>query len=276
MPAHTHTALSHYLADIHRHPLLRRDEELRLARLSAEGDEAARQRLVRSNLRLVVSIARRYEGHGLDLLDLIQEGNLGLMRAAERFDWRRDVKFATYATWPIRRTILRALATHSRLIRLPTDMAECATRVRRAEADLAQQLGRRPSLAEVAAVAAVDEDTVAQLRRAALAPASLSEPVRDDEPALEQLLGDGGAGDPAAAACERDQARHVRRAVAVLDDRARRIVELRYGIGDQRSRSLTEVAGELGVSPSRVRTLEARSLRALSARPELRELRAAA
>ena len=276
MPESTHTALSHYLADIRRHPLLRRDEELQLARLSSAGDEAARQRLVQSNLRLVVAIARRYEGQGLDLLDLIQEGNLGLMAAAVRFDWRRDVKFATYATWPIRRMILRALAMHSRLIRLPIDMGECAMRVKRAEAELAQRLGRRPSLAEVSVAAAVDEVTVAELRRAAIAPASLSEPVADGEPALEELLGDGGAGDPTHTICERDEVDRLRSAVAALDGRARRIVELRYGIDGEHPRTLVEIAGEVGVSPQRVRKLEERSLRVLSTRPDLRELRAAA
>ena len=155
-------------------------------------------------------------------------------------------------------------------------MAEAATRVRRAEAALAQELGRRPSLSEVAAATGVDEDTVAQLRRAALAPASLSEPAADGEPALEELLGDGGAGDPAAAVCERGEADCLRAALTALDERSRRVLELRYGIGGRRSHSLADVAGELGVSSSRVRKLEARSLRALSARPELRELRAAA
>ena len=224
----------------------------------------------------MVSIARRYEGRGLELLDLIQEGNLGLMAAAERYDWRRDVKFATYATWPIRCEILRALSTRSRLIRLPSSLADCATRVRRAEAELAQRLGRRPALAEVAAAAGVDEETVAQLRRAALAPVSISEPVGDGEPALEALLGDGGAGDPAPGVCARDEAERVRSALAALDGRARRIVELRYGIGGERTRTLAEVADELGVSPQRARQLEARTLRALAAQPELRALRAAA
>jgi RNA polymerase primary sigma factor len=198
------------------------------------------------------------------------------MTAAERFDWRRDVRFATYATWPIRRDILRALATRSRLVRLPCGVGECATRVRRAEAELAQRLGRRPSLAEVAAAARVDEETVAQLRRAALVPVSLSEPIADGEAPLEEWLGDGGAGDPAAAVCERDEADRVLAVVTTLDERSRRIVELRYGIGGEHSRTLTEIAGELGVSSQRVRELEARALRALAERPELRALRPAA
>jgi RNA polymerase primary sigma factor len=272
----TDDALSCYLADLRRRPLLSRAEEVRLARLSAAGDEAARRRLVESNLRLVVAIARRYQGQGLDLLDLIQEGNLGLMRAAERYDWRRDVKFATYATWAIRREVLRALATRSRPVRLPLRVSECVTRVNRAEAQLAQRLGRRPSLAEVAEAAGVDEDTVAQLRRAALAPVSLSEPVADGEPALEELLGDAGAADPASVLGDRDEAQRVRAAVSALGQRARRIVELRYGIDGERSRTLAEVADALGVSPSRIGKLEKRTLLELARRPELRSLRAVA
>jgi RNA polymerase primary sigma factor len=275
-PTHTADALSHYLAAVRARPLLCRAEELRLARLSAAGDTAARQRLVQANLRLVISIARRYEGRGLELLDLIQEGNLGLMAAAERYDWRRDVKFATYATWGIRCEILLALSTRSRLIRLPASMSDCATRVRRAEAELEQRLGRRAELAEVAATAGVDEETVAQLRRAALAPVSISEPAGDDEPALEARLGDGGAGDPAPGVCERDGTDRVRAAVAALDGRERRIVELRYGLGGARTHTFAEVADEVGVSPQRVRKLEARTLRALAAEPQLRALRAAA
>jgi RNA polymerase primary sigma factor len=276
MPSTCLSAEARYLADIRRHPLLSRDEERRLARLGAAGDEHARHRLVRANLRLVVSIARRYQGQGLDLLDLVQEGNLGLMSAAERYDWRRDVRFATYATWPIRRHILSALATRSRLIRLPAGVGECATRVRRAEAELAQQLGRRASLADVAAAARVDEETVARLRRAALAPVSLSEPVAGGDAALEDLLDDGGAGDPAAGVCERDEAHRVRGALAALDARARRILELRFGIDGAGARTLAEIARELGVSATRVRTLEERTLRALATQPELRALRAAA
>ena len=136
-------ALARYLDDIRRHALLSAGEELRLGRLSAAGDEAARRRLGECNLRLVVTIARRYRGLGLDLLDLIQEGNLGLIAAAERYDWTRDARFATYASWWIRRAICRALSARSRLVRLPLRMAESATRVKRTEHALVQRLGRR-------------------------------------------------------------------------------------------------------------------------------------
>jgi RNA polymerase primary sigma factor len=272
----TDDALTTYLAGLRRRPLLSRSEELRLARLAARGDRAARSALVEANLRLVVSIARRYRDHGLDLLDLVQEGNLGLIEAAERYDWRRDVRFATYATWAIRREILRALSTQSRLIRMPLRVAESASRVRRAEAELEQRLGRRPSLDDVAAEAAVDPEVVAGLRRAALPPVSLSEPAADGEPPLAETLGDGGAADPAMLVPGRDDAAGVRSALSALRGRERRVVELRYGIGGQPPRTLDRVAGELGVSRECVRRLEGRTLRRLAAQPALQALHAAA
>jgi RNA polymerase primary sigma factor len=248
--------LARYLDDVRRHPLLSAGEELRLGRQSAAGDEAARRRLVECNLRLVVTIARRYRGMGLDLLDLIQEGNLGLIAAAERYDWTRDARFATYASWWIRRGICRALSTRSRLVRLPLRIAESATRVKRAERELAQRLGRQPSCAEVARAAGVDEATVEELRRAELVPLSLSEPGGDEE------LG---------VAAERPgEAPDVAAALLAIGPRPRRILELRYGLGGRQPRTLDEVAGELGISRQRVRTLETRTLLELAARPELR------
>jgi RNA polymerase primary sigma factor len=272
----TDDALATYLAGLRRRPLLTRDEELRLARLAADGDRAARAALVEANLRLVVSIARRYPGHGLDLLDLIQEGNLGLIDAAERYDWRREVRFATYATWAIRRGILHALGTGARLVRLPLRTAECAGRVRRAEAGLEQRLGRRASPDEVARAAGVAPEVVAQLRRAAQPPLPLGEPGADGEPALEETLGDGGAADPATLLAGHGDAGAVGSAMAALCERERRLVELRYGIGGRAPRTLAAVADELGVSAERVRHLEARALRRLAGRAELQGLRAAA
>lgn len=249
-------ALARYLDDIRRHPLLSAGEELRLGRLSAAGDETARRRLVECNLRLVVTIARRYRGMGLDLLDLIQEGNLGLIAAADRYDWTRDARFATYASWGIRRAICRALSTRSRLVRLPLRIAESATRVKRAERELSQRLGRQPSSAEVARAAGVDEATVEELRRAELVPLSLSEPGGDEELGL---------------ASERPaDAPDVASALSAIGPRPRRILELRYGLGGRPPRTLDEVAGALGISRQRVRTLETRTLLELAARPELR------
>ena len=243
--------LARYLDDVRRRPLLSRGEERRLGRLSAAGDETARRRLVESNLRLVVAIARRYRGMGLDLLDLIQEGNLGLIAAAERYDWTREAGFATYASLWIRRDICRALSARSRLVRLPVRTAESATRVKRAERELVQRLGRRPTGAELACAAGVDEQTVADLRRAELPAVSLSEPGGDD------ALG---------AAAQPDEAPDLTDALAAIGARARRILELRYGLGGRPPRTLDEVAGELGISRQRVRTLEARTLLELRSR----------
>jgi RNA polymerase primary sigma factor len=211
-----------YLHEIGRYPLLSRSEEVRLARLAASGDEAAKRRLVEANLRLVVAIARRYRGMGLDLLDLIQEGNVGLMAAVDRYDWRRGVKFATFASWWIRRDICRALSSKSRLIRLPLHVAQSA-----------------------------------ELRRAEPAPVSLSEPVADGEVGFGELLSDGGEGDPARAVGDGPDAMSV---VSRLGVRARRILELRYGLNGRRPQTLSQVAGELGVSRERVRQLERKTL----------------
>jgi RNA polymerase primary sigma factor len=241
--------LSRYLEEIARRPLLSAREESRLARV---GDEVARRRLVESNLRLVVVIARRHRRLGLDLLDLIQEGNVGLMAAAERYDGRHDARFATYASPWIHSAIRRALSTRSRLVRLPRRMAEAAARVRRAEAELEQRLGRRPALEEVALQAGVDEETVVQLRRAQLAPISLSEPIEEE---IE--------GDPALSAADREEAA---RALPPLRGRQRRLLELRYGLDGSGRRTLSQVAAELGVSRERARQLETRTLLELGAR----------
>ena len=252
-----------YLQQAARRPLLSAAEERRLARRVALGDEPARRRLIEANLRLVISVARRYRGLGLDLLDLIQEGNVGLLTAIEKFDVRRGVRFATYATWWIRREICLALSTKARLVRLPRRIAEAGPRIRRAERELAQQTGRRATLGQVAAAAGVDEDTVAILRRSELAPVSLSEPIPDDAfGAYEEEFGDAAAG--------------VRAALAQLEPRARRIVELRFGFDNGRDRTLAEIAGEVGLSRQRVAYLEATTLRRLADRPDIRSLRAAA
>jgi RNA polymerase primary sigma factor len=258
--------LAHYLDDVRRHPLLSRGEELRLARLSATGDPAAKRRLVESNLRLVVAIARRYRGRGLDLLDLIQEGNVGLIAAVGRYDWRRGVRLATYASWWIRQRICRALSTASRLIRLPLRMAESAARVKRAELELARRLGRPATCAEVALAAGVDEQVVGQLRTATPAPVCLTE-------SLAEVVGDDGAADPALHCAGAGEATS---ALSSLDLRRRRILELRYGLDGEPPRTLSDVAAELGVSRERVRRLETRALLELAARPELRSLRPAA
>jgi RNA polymerase primary sigma factor len=258
-----------------RYPLLGRAEEIRLAGRARDGDEAARRRLIESNLRLVVAIARRYRGHGLDLMDLVQEGNLGLMAAAERYDRPHEMRFATFAGWHIRRAICRALSTSSRTVRLPIRLVEQISAVRRVEEELTQRLRRPPTVAELAHEAGIDEDAVEDLRRAERRPASLSEPMgHDGDTPLGDLILDEDADDPAAGVADAHEQAGVAEAVQALGERPRRVLELRYGI-DGRERTLDGVAGELGISRERVRTIEAAALRQLSARPELDGLRAA-
>jgi RNA polymerase primary sigma factor len=276
MTAIADDALARYLEQVSRHPLLTRREEIRLARLSASGDREAKRRLVESNLRLVVAIARRYRGLGLDLLDLIQEGNLGLIAAVERYDWRRGAKLATYASWWIRRDIARALYAKSRLIRVPLAVAELGPRVHRADVELAQRLGRRATTAEVARAAGVDEDTVAMLRRAGIAPVSLSEPVLDGDLRLEDVLSDDAQADPADVLADADAQASVQAALSALGERERRVIELRYGLDDRPPRTFSKLAGELGISRTRAQLLERRALHELAARPELGAMRAAA
>src|SRR5262245_5643792 len=177
--APTADSLTRYFDEVGRYPLLTRHQEIRLARLAAAGDATAKRRLVESNLRLVVTIARGYQGMGLDLLDLIQEGNLGLMRAVDRYDVSREARFGTYAAWCIRADICRALSTKSRVIRLPVRLAQHESRVNSAEERLAHEHGRRPSSSEVARAAGVDESVVVDLRTASRQVASLDEPAGD-------------------------------------------------------------------------------------------------
>ena len=269
MTTHTFTrddSLARYRDEVARYPLLGRAEEIRLATRARAGDEAARRRLVESNLRLVVVIARRYRGQGLDLMDLVQEGNLGLMTAAERYDRPHELRFSSFAGWWIRREICRALSTTSRAIRLPRRLIEQMAAVRRVEEELMQRLGRPSSVAELAAEAGVDEDVVEELRRAERRPVSLSEPAgASDETELGELILDESAPDPAAGVAEADERAGVTGAVRALGERPRRVLEMRYGIDGDDPRTLEGVAGELGLSRERVRTIEAAALRALSA-----------
>jgi len=268
-------SLSRYLDEIGRHPLLTRAEEVRLARRAAAGDAWARQRLAESNLRLVVAVARRYRGLGLDMLDLIQEGNLGLLDAVERYDWRREAKFSSYAVWWIRRAITRALSTKSRVIRLPIRLAAQATAINRTEERLTQTLGRPPSCSEVASAAGVDARWVEELRRTSSV-ASLSAPVgQGDETTLEDLIGAEGEVDLAGELGAEDEQGTLVRALSSLGERSRRVVELRFGIDGDRQ-SLDDVARELGISRERVRRIEAAALKQLLAHPALAQLRAAA
>ncbi len=245
-----------FLNEIGRYALLTAGEEIELAKAIEKGDEEARQKMIRSNLRLVVSIAKRYQGRGLPLLDLIQEGMLGLIRGVEKFDWRRGYKFSTYGTWWIRQAIGRAIHNHSRTIRLPAHLLDRERKIESAERRLAIELGREPNDKEIAQAAKVTMRELKQVRDAARAVTSLDTPVGDDG---ETSLGDLVAAAPDAAADEVQGAMervNLRRAVAELPEDLREVIVLRFGLGDEDPKTLQQVADELGSTRDRVRRIE--------------------
>jgi len=230
-----------------------------LEQLSHEG-HAAKQRFIQSNLRLVVSIAKRYQPCGLPLLDLVQEGNLGLMRAVEKFDHRRGFKFSTYATWWIRQAVSRAIADKSRTIRVPVHMVETVAQVSRATTRLARALGREPTIAELAADTGISPTRVQEAQRVAPDPVSLFEQVGDDNAELADFLEDPAATasfDAAVVAVEREELRAV---LATLSEREQRVLELRFGLIGDRPRTLDEVGRELRLTRERIRQIEAKAL----------------
>ena len=259
-----------YLDEIGRHPLLTADDEVRLAKAIEAGDEAARRTMIESNLRLVVSIARRYWATGLPLADLVQEGNLGLLRAVEKFDWRRGVKFSTYATWWIKQAITRGAADRGASpIRLPVHVDEQLGRLRRAQVRLAERLGREPSADELATELRLPVDGVARLLGSARAVTSLDTPVGDDGAALRDLLADDSAAGPDVLAVEAVGQEVLEQALAALPERTRQVLVLRFGLASGTPRTLEEVGALLGVSRERVRQIERRALATLR-RPEVR------
>ena len=259
-----------YLDEIGRHPLLTADDEVRLAKAIEAGDEAARRTMIESNLRLVVSIARRYWVTGLPLADLVQEGNLGLLRAVEKFDWRRGVKFSTYATWWIKQAITRGAADRgANPIRLPVHVDEQLGRLRRAQARLAERLGREPSADELATELRLPVGGVERLLGSARAVTSLDTPVGDDGAALRDLLADDLAAGPDVQAVEAVGHEVLEQALAALPERTRQVLVLRFGLDSGTPRTLEEVGALLGVSRERVRQIERRALAALR-RPEVR------
>ena len=250
-------AFQSYLHDIRGLGLLTHAEEVELAQQAAGGSEWARRRLIECNLRLVISIARRYTSTGVPLIDLIQEGNLGLMRAAEKFDYQRGCHFGTYATWWIRQAVSRAAGEHARLIHLPEHVATRLRKVRRIAAQLSQENGLDPLPEQIAQACAMPIEEVVDLLGIIEQPVSLDAPVDDEARySLADTLEDNAAPAPADTASQHLLGEELHRALSVLTPRERAVITLRYGIGDGRSRTLLEVGKELGISRERVRQLE--------------------
>lgn len=268
-------AFQSYLRDIRGLGLLTHTEEIDLARSAAAGDEFARRKLIESNLRLVIAIARRYTSTGVPLIDLIQEGNLGLMRAAEKFDYQRGCHFGTYATWWIRQAVSRAAGEQSRLIHLPEHVATRLRKVRRVAAQLSQENGLDPLPEQIAEACNIDVNEVVDLLGVIEQPVSLDAPVDDEARySLADTLEDITTPAPSETASQHLLGEELHRALALLTPRERSVVTLRYGIGDGRSRTLLEVGKELGISRERVRQLEVvalMKLRGISGNVSLRE-----
>ena len=260
-----------YLEQIGRHPLMGAEEERRVARLAHVGDPDARRRLVESNLRLVVAIARRHARAGVEPLDLIQEGNIGLMEAAERFDPARGVRFATYAAWWIRSSMRRAAMAETGPIRLPDRVLDAIVRVRAAERELEQRLRRAPTVAELARESGLTEALVETARRAALPPVELDAPLSaDGDVTLADLLEDRAVADPAERVAEDHELAALAAALDGLEERPRTVVSLRFGLAEGDPATLRDVAGRLRLSRERVRQVECRALRCLARDPALR------
>ena len=253
-----------YLRDISQVPLLTADQEVELAKRVEQGDMDALQRFVRANLRLVVSIAKRYLGRGLSLLDLVQEGNLGLMRAVEKFDWRRGYRFSTYATWWIRQAITRAISDQGRTIRLTVRVTDSITRYRRSLAQLTQELGRPPLPEELAEVMSVQPEKVEQIIQAAQRTISLDTPLSgEDETNLGDIIADEVTRGPQQQAEEVLLQRDVAEVLECLNPRQRLVLQLRFGLGNGSPHTLAEVGDQLNISRERVRQLENEALRKL-------------
>jgi RNA polymerase primary sigma factor len=264
-PPETQDPLKLYVRQIGDGPLLTAAEERELAHRKDLGDESAKRRLIESNLRLVMSIARNYVNSGVPLLDLIQEGNLGLIRAVEKFDGSRGFKLSTYATWWIRQAITRAIADQGRTIRLPVHVVDQVRRVTRARRVLAQKLGREPLPEDIALETGYPAKRVSELLELVEDPVSLETPVGEGDSLYGDLLEDTNSAQPEAVTAERLREAEISDALARLNPRMRRVIELRYGLAGEKPRSLEEVGGLLGVTRERVRQLESSAFRELQA-----------
>ena len=265
----TTDALQLFLREAGRHNLLTAAQEVELAKKIERGDMQAKQQMIQSNLRLVVSIAKNYRNQGLPFLDLIQEGTLGLIRAVEKFDWRRGFKFSTYATWWIRQAVARALADKARTIRMPVHIVERLQKMNRAERTLWTQLGREPTLEEIADEASLPLQQAVEVRAAARASTSLDQPVGETDDAVfgDFVAGDGPLPEEEVEVSLRSQA--LKEALEALTERERQVVILRYGLADAEPKTLEEIGRRLGLTRERVRQIELDSLKRLASLREM-------
>ena len=263
-----------YLRSIGRVELLTAEEEVGLAKRIERGDMGAKQHMIEANLRLVVSIAKGYLGRGLTFLDLIQEGSLGLIRAVEKFDYRRGYKFSTYATWWIRQAVTRAIADKARTIRIPVHMVEKLNKVVHVERQLVQQLGREPSPEEIAGELEITAREVKEIQRMAQMPVSLEKPIGEEEDSeLGDFVEDEAAESPFDIALENLRKENVRKALDVLPTREREVIEMRFGLKGSEARTLEEVGRAFGVTRERIRQIENNTLKKLEMLPEAQRLR---
>jgi len=274
--AMTENSLDLFLRAARAHSLLTAEEEIELAKRIERGDLAAKERMINSNLRLVVSQARRYQGHGLPMEDLVQEGMLGLIRAVEKFDWRRGFKFSTYGTLWIRQALQRGLQNHGRTIRLPVHVAQRQTKVRKIESELSTKLGREPTDEEIAAEAKLDVEEVAELRELTRGLTSLDQPVGEDgETAFGDLLASDRP-EPAQEVEDAERTELIADAIAELPEAERNVIRLRFGLAGTEPLNLRQTGLELGIPLSRARELEQQGLNRLARSNALEELRRAA
>jgi RNA polymerase primary sigma factor len=270
----TNDPLRLYLKEAGEIPLLTKDEEIELAKRIEAGDKRAKDRMISSNLRLVISIAKNYYTQDMDLLDLIQEGNTGLIRAVEKFDYRKGYKFSTYATWWIRQAITRAIANQDRNIRIPVHMIEKINKMMRTERKLLQETGKEPNDEELAYELGVDGDEVREMRKIAQRTTSLETPIGDEEDAeLGDFIENRNTPDPAEVVSSIIAKESLDRVLKSMDERERKVVELRFGLKGEHPRTLAEVSSRFNVSRERIRQIEAKALEQIKAAHEIQAMR---